>query len=76
MSLELARFRDMDGLVFYSIIMGEDKYEVIAHSIKDGRIVSRQFDKLTDAYKAFDKVVFKMDEDKDRLDFIENGTME
>ena len=76
MDFNLVRFKDMDGLASYNISMVEGKYEVRGYSDKDKRSVSRQFDELTEAYKMFEKVVFKMDADKDRLDFIENGTME
>lgn len=80
MDFEITSVHDVSRWVFYSIYVVGDKYEVRAHSIKDGRRVSRQFDELTEAYKVFEKIVswicFGLYADKDRLDFIEYGTME
>lgn len=71
---------DVSRQVHYSINKVGNKYAVRAYSDKDGRNVSRRFDELTEAYKVFEKivswVVFGLYADKDRMDFIENGTME
>lgn len=71
---------DVSRQVHYSINKVGNKYEVRAHSDKNGRSVSRTFDDLMEAYKVFEKivswVVFGMYADKGRMDFIENGTME
>lgn len=71
---------DVSRQVHYSINKVGNKYAVRAYSDKDGRNVSRRFDELTEAYKVFEKivswVVFGLYADKDRMDFIEKGTME
>lgn len=71
---------DVSRQVHYSINKASNKYAVRAHNDKNGRSVSRTFDDLMDAYKVFEKivswVVFGLYADNDRMDFIENGTME
>lgn len=71
---------DVSRQVHYSINKVGSKYAVRAYNDKTGRNVSRMFDELTEAYKVFEKivswVVFGLYADKDRMDFIENGTME
>ena len=71
---------DVRRQVHYSINKVGNKYAVRAYSDNTGRNVSRRFDELMDAYKVFEKivswVVFGLYADKDRMDFIENGTME
>ena len=71
---------DVSRQVHYSINKVGNKYAVRAYSDKNGRSVSRTFDELMEAYKVFEKivswVVFGLYADKDRMDFIEKGTME
>lgn len=71
---------DVSRQVHYSINKVGNKYAVRAYSDKDGRNVSRRFDELMEAYKVFEKivswVVFGLYADKDRMNFIEKGTME
>lgn len=71
---------DVSRQVHYSINKVGNKYAVRAYSDKDGRNVSRTFDDLMEAYKVFEKIVswivFGFYADKDRMDFIEKGTME
>nr|DAL59457.1 MAG TPA_asm: hypothetical protein [Bacteriophage sp.] len=71
---------DVSRQVHYSINKVGSKYAVRAYNDKNGRSVSRTFDELMEAYKVFEKivswVVFGLYADKDRMDFIETGTME
>lgn len=71
---------DVSREVNYSINKVGNKYTVRAYSHKNKEIVSRTFDDLMDAYKVFEKIVswivFGLYADKDRMDFIEKGTME
>ncbi len=71
---------DISRQVHYSINKVGSKYAVRAYNDKNGRSVSRTFDELMEAYKVFEKivswVVFGLYADNDRMDFIENGTME
>lgn len=71
---------DVSRQVHYSINKVGNKYAVRAYNDKNGRNVSRTFDELMEAYKVFEKivswVVFGMYANKDRMDFIEYGTME
>lgn len=80
MDFMIASIDDVSRQVHYSINKVGNKYAVSAYSDKDGRNVSRRFDELTEAYKVFEKivswVVFGLYADKDRMDFIEKGTME
>lgn len=80
MDFMIASVDDISREVHYSINKVGNKYAVRAHSDKNGRNVSRRFDELTEAYKVFEKivswVVFGLYADNDRMDFIENGTME
>ena len=79
MKLMIASFYDASRQVHYRINNVDGNYEVRAHNDKNGRIVSRMFDDLLDAYKVFEKivswVVFGLYADNDRMDFIEKGTM-
>ena len=71
---------DVSRQVHYSINKVGNKYAVRAYNDKNGRSVSRRFDEPMDAYKVFEKIVswivFGLYADKDRMDFIEKGTME
>lgn len=80
MDFMITNVDDVSRQVHYSINMVGNKYAVRAHSDKNGRNVSRMFDEPTEAYKVFETIVrwivFGLYADKDRMDFIENGTME
>lgn len=80
MDFEIAAIEDAAREVRYSINKCGNKYDVRAHGDKSGRFASREFENLKEAYEVFEKivswVVFGMYANKDRMDFIENGTME
>lgn len=80
MDFTITSVDDVSREVNYSINTAGELYEVRAYSKKSGRIARREFDELMEAYKVFENVVswivFGMYADKDRMDFIENGTME
>ena len=82
MELMIASFYDASRQVHYRINNVDGNYEVRAHNDKNGRIVSRMFDDLLDAYKVFEKIVywavFSLYTDNYRMNFIEkwNGDTE
>lgn len=80
MDFTITSVDDVSRQVHYSIDKVGNKYAVRAYNDKNGRNVSRRFDEPTEAYKVFEKIVFwivfGLYADNDRMDFIENGTME
>ncbi len=79
MDFMITSIDDVSKQVHYSINKVGNKYAVRAYSDKTGRNVSRRFDKLTEAHKVFERIVywivFGLHSDNDRMDFIENGKM-
>ena len=80
MDFMITSIDDVSKQVHYSINKVGNKYAVRAYSDKTGRNVSRRFDKLTEAYKVFERIVywivFGLHADNDRMDFIEKGIIE
>ena len=80
MDFMITSIDDVRKQVHYSINKVGNKYAVRAYDEKTGRNVSRRFDKLTEAYKVFERIVycivFGLHTDNNRMDFIEKGIME